>query len=125
LVEADHPGWIQILQTKQKPLLEAVRRGFPELAINGISFRLSRNPGETNPEEAAGTIQDPTGPSQSTEEETIPAASTSGDEKHGAEQTNTQATEADPYANITDENFKSILKRLEQSIQSKYRDIKN
>ena len=42
LVEADHPGWIQILQTKQTPLLEAVMRKFPELGIKDISFRLSR-----------------------------------------------------------------------------------
>ncbi|MDR2783624.1 MAG: DUF721 domain-containing protein [Treponema sp.] len=42
LIEADHPGWIQILQTKQQELLESFRRRFPELTINGVSFRLSR-----------------------------------------------------------------------------------
>jgi len=42
LVEADHPGWIQLLQTKQKDLLELARRRFPEIALTGISFRLSR-----------------------------------------------------------------------------------
>ncbi|MDR0374910.1 MAG: DUF721 domain-containing protein [Treponema sp.] len=42
LIEADHPGWIQILQTKQHEILESFRRRFPELTINGISFRLSR-----------------------------------------------------------------------------------
>ncbi|MDR2759925.1 MAG: DUF721 domain-containing protein [Spirochaetaceae bacterium] len=42
LVEADHPGWIQILQTKQKDLLEKIRRRFPQFSITGISFRLSR-----------------------------------------------------------------------------------
>jgi hypothetical protein len=44
LVEADHPGWIQILQTKQSYLLNAVIRRFPDLEIRGISFRLSRDP---------------------------------------------------------------------------------
>ena len=48
LVEADHPGWIQILQTKQRELLSAVQRRYPELGIRGIAFRLSREP-------AAGT----------------------------------------------------------------------
>jgi len=43
-VEADHPGWIQLLQTKQKSLLEAVQRRFPEITLTGISFRLSRAP---------------------------------------------------------------------------------
>jgi len=44
LVEADHPGWIQILQTKQGELLSAVQRRYPELDILAISFRLSREP---------------------------------------------------------------------------------
>lgn len=42
LVEADHPGWVQILQTKQADLLAAVQRRCPELDIQSISFRLSR-----------------------------------------------------------------------------------
>ncbi|MDR2793443.1 MAG: DUF721 domain-containing protein [Treponema sp.] len=41
-IEADHPGWIQILQTKQQELLESFRQRFPELTISGISFRLSK-----------------------------------------------------------------------------------
>ena len=42
LVEADHPGWIQILQTRQGELLSAVQKKFPDLGIRGIAFRLSR-----------------------------------------------------------------------------------
>jgi predicted nucleic acid-binding Zn ribbon protein len=42
LVEADHPGWIQLLQTKQSELLETLRRRFPGENITGISFRLSK-----------------------------------------------------------------------------------
>ena len=44
LVEADHPGWIQILQTKQAELLAAVQRRYPELDIKSMAFRLSREP---------------------------------------------------------------------------------
>ena len=44
LVEADHPGWIQILQTKQGELLSVVQSRYPELDIRGIAFRLSREP---------------------------------------------------------------------------------
>jgi predicted nucleic acid-binding Zn ribbon protein len=43
-VEADHPGWIQLLQTKQKILLKSIQRRFPEITLTGISFRLSRCP---------------------------------------------------------------------------------
>ncbi len=42
LIEADHPGWIQILQTKEQGILESFRHRFPELDITGVSFRLSR-----------------------------------------------------------------------------------
>ncbi|MDR2633798.1 MAG: DUF721 domain-containing protein [Treponema sp.] len=42
LIEADHPGWIQLLQTKQRGLLRELQSRFPE--ITGISFRLSRKP---------------------------------------------------------------------------------
>ena len=51
LVEADHPGWIQILQTKQGELLSAVQRRYPKLDIRVIAFRLSREP--FNPPERA------------------------------------------------------------------------
>jgi hypothetical protein len=44
LVEADHPGWIQLLQTKQRSLLEALQQRFPELSLTGIAFRLNRSP---------------------------------------------------------------------------------
>ncbi|MDR0643521.1 MAG: DUF721 domain-containing protein [Treponema sp.] len=44
LIEADHPGWIQILQTKQQELLDNFQRRFPDIGITGISFRLSRGP---------------------------------------------------------------------------------
>jgi len=44
LIEADHPGWIQILQTKQSKLLSAVQLRYPELSIRGVAFRLSREP---------------------------------------------------------------------------------
>jgi hypothetical protein len=42
LVEADHPGWIQLLKTRQTELLSAVQRRYPELNIRGIAFRLNR-----------------------------------------------------------------------------------
>ena len=42
LVEADHPGWIQILQTRQSELLSVVQRRYPDLKIQAIAFRLGR-----------------------------------------------------------------------------------
>ncbi|MDR1618938.1 MAG: DUF721 domain-containing protein [Treponema sp.] len=53
LIEADHSGWIQIFQTRQHRLLEDIRRRFPDLSINAISFRLSPGPLEEGPDPSA------------------------------------------------------------------------
>ena len=42
LVEMDHPGWKQILQTKQSKLLNDFRCRFPELEISGIALILGQ-----------------------------------------------------------------------------------
>ena len=43
IIEADHPGWVQILQTKKAELLSLVRRLYPELEIRSIALRLGRS----------------------------------------------------------------------------------
>ena len=43
LIETDHPGWKQIIQTKQSQLLNDFRRRFPDMDISGISLILGRN----------------------------------------------------------------------------------
>lgn len=45
LVEAEHPGWIQLLQLKQEGLLAQLKKAFPELGIRGIAFRLQGSGG--------------------------------------------------------------------------------
>lgn len=42
IVEADHPGWIQLLQLKQTAILAATAVRFPELELRSIVFRLSQ-----------------------------------------------------------------------------------
>jgi predicted nucleic acid-binding Zn ribbon protein len=42
LIETDHPGWKQIIQTKQSKLLNDFRRRFPDMNISGISLMLGR-----------------------------------------------------------------------------------
>ena len=40
LIEADHPGWIQLLQLRQKYILTGLRRLVPDLSIQSLAFRL-------------------------------------------------------------------------------------
>jgi hypothetical protein len=47
LIETDHPGWKQILQTKQDKLLNDYQILFPEFDISGISLMLGFSTGES------------------------------------------------------------------------------
>jgi hypothetical protein len=41
VIEAEHPGWIQLLQIKQSSILSEISHRYPELGLRGIVFRLS------------------------------------------------------------------------------------
>lgn len=43
LIDADHPGWLQLLQLHEKELLNLLQSKFHELHIQGIHFRLVRD----------------------------------------------------------------------------------
>ncbi|GHV24465.1 hypothetical protein AGMMS4952_00100 [Spirochaetia bacterium] len=101
LVEADHPGWIQILQTREKGLLDAIRRRFPDRNITGISFRLSR--------EGSGSLTDV----QAGEKVMVQTADSDVDNN---DTENSKIAGSDPYEKIKDEHFRETLKRLEESI---------
>jgi hypothetical protein len=94
-IEADHPGWIQILQIRQKSLLGRVCRKFPTLNITGISFKLSRNPAV------------PVWPDHGTEPDVLP-------ETEGAKDAPGVAPESlqELYAKIDDEGLRESLKRI-------------
>ena len=40
LVEADHPGWIQLLQMRKKKILKNIHTFYPELDVISIRFIL-------------------------------------------------------------------------------------
>ncbi len=45
IVEAEHPGWIQLLQFRQSEILAGVAARFPELALRSVVFRLGKGKG--------------------------------------------------------------------------------
>jgi hypothetical protein len=57
VVEAEHPGWIQLLQVRQSSILGEVSKCFPELGLKGIVFRLSGNAGATAPPAVDASIK--------------------------------------------------------------------
>ncbi len=40
IVEADHPGWIQLMQFEQNQMLKKFQNNFPELKLRGIAFKV-------------------------------------------------------------------------------------
>jgi hypothetical protein len=102
LVETDHPGWIQILQTKQTCLLSTIIRRFPDLEIRGISFFLSRDPFSFS----SHFRQD--------EKIFIPPSSDANFFEQNAEKTLNQNEPREYFNRIENKEFLKTLKRLKK-----------
>lgn len=50
LIEADHPGWISLIQFHKKYILNGFRMKFPEIEFKTLAFRLKGNKGEISSE---------------------------------------------------------------------------
>jgi hypothetical protein len=55
IIEAEHPGWIQLLQLRQSSILSDISKRYPELGLRGIVFRLS---GQGNASQAKPSQQE-------------------------------------------------------------------
>jgi hypothetical protein len=104
--EVDHPGWKQVLQTKESKLLYDFQYRFPDMGISGLSISLCKPGALGVPQEAAVAEKRP--PAE------IPAP-TSG--SGFAEQ-----PQGAGYDAIKDEAFKEALMRLERSVNEKDAD---
>jgi len=110
-IETVHPGWKQILQTKQSKLLNDFRYRFPELDISGISLMLGQSDGPQAAEEAEFSE------AKAPVETAAPAeAKAPTDAKVPAETQASDEPTVKGYDAIKDEEFREKLKRLGQSI---------
>jgi hypothetical protein len=100
LVEADHPGWLQILQTQQAELLQAAQCRYRDLDIRGIAFRLGRDPGGKN-----GTEKREEGGVAGNENREL------SQRQYGGDRSEARKPE--------DEEFYTALKKLEESIKKR------
>ena len=123
LAEADHPGWIQLLQTREHLLLSDLQKMFPALGLDGIAFVLSKaSPPSSVPVSEAGTkVQAAAGHAGA---HAGPAAGRPADANEvtagGAQITSQQGpAERSGYDRIKDGTFKDKLKSLEESITGK------
>ena len=99
-IEVDHPGWKQILQTKESKLLSDFRYRFPDMDISGISIMLCR-PERAGADTDGNIVAEPAPEKYPLPEEPQPAPSAEG------------------YSAIKDDALKEVLMRLEKSIAAK------
>ncbi|MCL1932162.1 MAG: DUF721 domain-containing protein [Treponema sp.] len=102
-IEVDHPGWKQILQTKESKLLSDFRYRFPDMDISGLSIMLSRT--GARPESA--------------DTESEYAADSAMPEKYPLPAPPEPLPVAEGYNAIKDNALKEVLMRLEKSIAAK------
>jgi len=115
-VEAEHPGWIQLLQMSQDSLLARLKRSFPELSITGIAFRLAKDgslPGlarsptkKSDAEPGEGQSLDERGQSSGD------ARPTTGSEGQSFKKNLEETIEA-----VEDEGFRGILASLAKTLE--------
>ncbi|MCL2441494.1 MAG: DUF721 domain-containing protein [Treponema sp.] len=102
LIEMDHPGWKQIIHSKQSKLLNDFRYRFPDMDISGISLILGKSEPEAEEKTKEFTQrQEDTNNIKNTEREII-----SEPIKQGLE-------------SIKDEDFKETLKKLGETISNR------
>jgi len=111
LIEIDHPGWKQILQTKQCKLLNDFRYRFPELNIMGLSLILgsgkSRQEKNQETKEYLEAISKPEYVSDKAD-----AGTDSGEDSKAA----SQADVASIIENIKDDELREKLIKLGQAV---------
>ena len=100
VIEAEHPGWIQLLQLRQSSILEDASRRYPELALRGIAFRLSGHAGATGASPA-------------------PRKEIAADEPLPEPDPEKAAEQASALEGIVDPEFRALLKSLKKTMQGK------
>lgn len=100
LVEADHPGWIQLLQMEQEYVLKRLQRDFPKLGIKGMGFRVGRAMRERQDAPNEGRIQALSPGARSEPEKPAPA----------------KADLDAVLASVGDEGFRNLLSSLAKTL---------
>jgi hypothetical protein len=97
IVEADHPGWVQMVMMKRSRIIGELTRRFPELGITGLAVRVAEQPGRAAPARAHPEDTPPRPP--------VPAAPPSRDEAEALER-------------ISDDDLRETLERLRNDLDS-------
>jgi len=94
-IEADHPGWIQMVQLRREYIIQGIRKHFPELEITGLAIRLKKD-GESSP---------------------TPRVSIKRSEEKTEEQKTEDPAKEEDFLTIKDETLRESLRRLEIAVR--------
>lgn len=134
VVEAEHPGWIQLLQFRQSEILAGVAARFPELALRSVVFRLGKGkglPGGTAEGNAPAPRPGPFGPEgrdliaaelaaeAARESEAAGLAPGNGGGSDAAGRSGEAGTETAPHSleDIADPGLRELLSGLKSAIE--------
>ena len=116
VIEAEHPGWVQILQTTQARLLKILQRKYPDLNINGLSFCLSKEPISRTVEDNSSGSSGSDGSSSVVEnrqnEPFVPSVNI----------TPSEGESSDPVTTVRDEALYESLNKFKKVIQKRNRN---
>ena len=108
IVEADHPGWVQLLQMQKRPILKKIRREFPQLDITDLRIVVGELPPQKFPEkfdENAHATDDQQPPQEEEKTATAPPESAPGS-----------------AASETKSRFEKALEKLARSVEEQEKD---
>jgi len=114
-IEVDHPGWKQILQTKESKLLHDFRYRFPDMGISGISIVLCKA-GIGIRDQGSGIREEREESGAQRKEQRAGCAKASVAQEPADSAAETRDTQ---YSEIKDEALKALLDRLEKHIAEK------
>jgi hypothetical protein len=106
----DHPGWKQIIQTKQSQILEDFRKLFPEMGIEGIALILGGGKIENRSEKLEDRNE------KIEERREGIGGREQGEESEGRKTESPEEREMRGVESIEDEEFREKLISLGQSI---------
>src|SRR6056297_3076697 len=116
IVEADHPGWVQLLHMQKRPILKKIRREFPQLDITDLRIVVGELPPQKFDENAHATDnQNP--PQEEEKTATAPPESAPG----SAKEENGPPPES-PDQQEHKSRFEQALEKLGKSVEEREKD---
>jgi predicted nucleic acid-binding Zn ribbon protein len=115
IVEMDHPGWMQMFQMREKKILTAIQKRFPDLGITRFSLRLVD---ADTWERRAPAQRKPAPPAETDAGRDAPAAADGG-AVAGGSPSDTDTAEDPEVGKIPSPRLRDSLSRLKEDLEDK------